>query len=100
MARPEGDLRAISADDPWPLDDPVLDPVLEPTVVDDCVISALLGGPPDADDGQPFGPLSMAPVEVRALGALADGGLLPPLRMRPRSAAGPRHTPVAEAPEK
>jgi hypothetical protein len=46
---------------------------------DDCVISVVLGAPPVAID----------PVEARALDLLADGGLLPPLRLRARrSAAG------------
>jgi len=44
---------------------------------DDCVIAVLLGGPPDEETE----PLGMDPVEVRALGALAEGGLLPPLRL-------------------
>lgn len=94
MARPERDRSVFSADDSWPLDDAVVeaDVVIDcdtcdvrGIACDDCVISALLGGPPDADDGRDNGPLSMAPVEVRALGALAEGGLLPPLRLRPRA---------------
>ena len=47
---------------------------------DDCVIAVLLGGPPDEETE----PLGIDPVEVRALGALADGGLVPPLRLRRR----------------
>ena len=38
---------------------------------DDCVVSALLGGPPgEIDDG-----------EVAALEALAESGMVPPLRL-------------------
>jgi hypothetical protein len=42
---------------------------------DDCVISVVLGAPPAAID----------PVEARALDLLADGGLLPPLRLSTRA---------------
>lgn len=38
----------------------------------DCVVSLLLGPPPE---------LSLEPDERRALGALADAGLMPPLRL-------------------
>ena len=38
----------------------------------DCVIMVLLGGPPDG--------VRLEPDEERALGALADAGLVPPLR--------------------
>lgn len=69
----------------------------------DCVVSVLLGGPPEdvalaanasepgssdrhaaytapADWG-PTGPVHIDAVEVAALGALAAGGLVPPLRL-------------------
>jgi hypothetical protein len=50
---------------------------------DDCVVTALLGGPPASELGED---------ETGALRALADGGLVPPLRMTPveglRRAAG------------
>ena len=39
----------------------------------DCVVSVMLGGPPDA----------VAPEEPRALGVLAGLGLVPPLLMQP-----------------
>jgi hypothetical protein len=39
----------------------------------DCVVTVLLGGPP-------YG-VELDPVEERALGVLADAGLVPPLRM-------------------
>jgi hypothetical protein len=42
---------------------------------DDCVVSVLLGAPPAGEIGD---------VEAGALRALADGGLVPPLRMHPR----------------
>lgn len=47
---------------------------------DDCVVTVLLGMPPAGElDAQ----------ETGALQALADGGLVPPLRMRPlRDVAG------------
>lgn len=38
----------------------------------DCVVTVLLGPPPE---------LSMEDEGLRALGALADGGLVPPLRL-------------------
>lgn len=38
----------------------------------DCVVSLLLGPPPE---------LSLEPDEQRALGVLADAGLMPPLRL-------------------
>lgn len=43
----------------------------------DCVISLLLGAPEDSQD--------LDPVEAAALGALAAGGLTPPLRLVPVS---------------
>ncbi len=46
----------------------------------DCVVSALLGPRPDV--------LEMDAGEQAALAVLADGGLLPPLRLVPRRAAG------------
>ena len=39
----------------------------------DCVVSVMLGGPPDA----------VAPDEQRALNVLAEAGLVPPLLMTP-----------------
>jgi hypothetical protein len=42
---------------------------------DDCVVSVMLGGPPD--------PHPLAPDEHRALAVLADAGLVPPLKMAP-----------------
>jgi hypothetical protein len=45
---------------------------------DDCVVSALLAAPPLGE---------LAEEETGALRALADGGLVPPLRMRPRDTA-------------
>ena len=42
----------------------------------DCVVTFLIG-PPDR---------SLDPVEQAALAVLADGGLVPPLRMMPRQA--------------
>lgn len=39
----------------------------------DCVVTVLLGGPPDG--------VELDPVEERALTVLADAGLVPPLRM-------------------
>lgn len=45
----------------------------------DCVVSALLGPPPE---------LGFDDDEQRALGVLADSGLVPPLRMV-RAVAGP-----------
>ena len=44
-----------------------------PTACGDCVVSVLLGSPPTG--------VSIAPEERRAIAALADGGLVPPLRM-------------------
>ena len=44
----------------------------------DCVVSVMLGGPPEA----------VAPEEQRALGVLAGLGLVPPLQMAP---ADPSH---------
>ena len=47
----------------------------------DCVVSVLLGGPPDD--------VVLDSVERAAIGALADGGLVPPLRLTlPGAAAG------------
>lgn len=76
----------------------------DPTVIDcdrctmrgigcgDCVVTVLLGGPP-------YG-VELDEVEERALGVLADAGLVPPLRMvksggdasPPDSAGAPGHT--------
>jgi hypothetical protein len=49
---------------------------------DDCVISVLLGGPPGSMPVHV--PVAIDGVEARALDALADGGLVPPLRLTPR----------------
>ncbi len=47
---------------------------------DDCVVSVLLG--------MPEGPIrSVADEHAQALGVLADSGLVPPLRLVPRTAA-------------
>jgi hypothetical protein len=47
---------------------------------DDCVVTALLGAPPDVE---------IAEETAVALRVLADGGLVPPLRMQlPGAAAG------------
>lgn len=49
----------------------------------DCVVSALIDAPDAAG-------AALADEEVRALGALSAGGLLPPLRLvRPVAPAGP-----------
>jgi len=47
----------------------------------DCVVSVLLGAPPGA--------LDVDEPEQRALAALADGGLVPHLRLVPRGAPEP-----------
>jgi hypothetical protein len=39
----------------------------------DCVVTVLLGGPPDG--------IQLDETERRAIAALADGGLVPPLRL-------------------
>lgn len=43
----------------------------------DCVVSVLLGAPPEG--------VQLDETERRALAALADGGLVPPLRLVPRA---------------
>ena len=43
----------------------------------DCVVTVLLGAPPDG--------VQLDETERRALAALADGGLVPPLRLVPGS---------------
>jgi hypothetical protein len=50
--------------------------VMRDIACDDCVVSVLLGAPPSGEIGD---------AEAGALRALADGGLVPPLRMSPRS---------------
>jgi hypothetical protein len=45
----------------------------------DCVVTVLLGGPPDGVD--------LDDAERQAISALAEGGLLPPLRLSQREAA-------------
>jgi hypothetical protein len=47
---------------------------------DDCVVTVLLGSPPVGE---------LEPDETVALRALADGGLVPPLRMRRPPGSGP-----------
>jgi hypothetical protein len=56
----------------------------------DCVVTVLLAelpietrGGADAD-----GVVALDPAEARALDALAEGGLLPPLRLTPRAGTG------------
>jgi hypothetical protein len=44
---------------------------------DDCVVSVLLGGPPQGD--------ALDETEVHAIDVLADAGLVPPLRMSERA---------------
>jgi hypothetical protein len=51
---------------------------------DDCVVTALL----DLDTQYAHEDLELDPDEARALDVLASGGLLPPLRLTPRSQAG------------
>jgi hypothetical protein len=46
----------------------------------DCVVSVMLGGPPEA----------VAAEDQKALGALAGLGLVPPLRMTPPAPSPPR----------
>ncbi|WP_375485436.1 hypothetical protein [uncultured Jatrophihabitans sp.] len=49
---------------------------------DDCVVSVLLGGPPDALEAAPVGAaLELDDAEQVALGSLAQAGLVPPLRL-------------------
>jgi hypothetical protein len=43
----------------------------------DCVVTVLLGGPPE----RARGPLDLDDVERVALGSLAQAGLVPPLRL-------------------
>jgi hypothetical protein len=51
---------------------------------DDCVVTALLDLDVQCSDED----LELDPDEARALDVLATGGLLPPLRLTPRSQAG------------
>jgi hypothetical protein len=54
----------------------------------DCVVTVLLGAPPEG--------VQLDDTERRAIAALADGGLVPPLRLvTGRSDAVRRHTHVA-----
>ena len=48
----------------------------------DCVVTVLLGAPPDG--------VRLDETERRALAALADGGLVPPLRLITESSDGRR----------
>ena len=50
---------------------------------EDCVVTVLLGRP---GEEAPLEPLDDE--EARALDVLADGGLIPPLRLSPRSQTG------------
>ena len=52
----------------------------------DCVVTVLLGGP-----GQH---LELDEVECQALAVLADGGLVPPLRLVPAKPAEPHQVPT------
>jgi hypothetical protein len=55
----------------------------------DCVVTALLDLPDRAIPGGPAeGLVALDPVEARALDALAAGGLLPPLRLTPKTKTG------------
>lgn len=51
------------------------------TACGDCVVTVLLGGPPDG--------VELADDERQALDVLAGAGLIPPLRAAPPSAGGP-----------
>jgi hypothetical protein len=51
----------------------------------DCVVTVLLGAPPEG--------VEMDDVERRAIEALADGGLVPPLRLIPISPTVRRRRP-------
>ena len=56
----------------------------------DCVMSVLLEAPPgwtSTEDGDGDW-VALDPAEARALGVLAEGGLLPPLRLTPRAETG------------
>ncbi|MFL6238023.1 MAG: hypothetical protein ACJ735_00830 [Actinomycetes bacterium] len=64
---------------------------------DDCVVTVLLAGAADAEMGSGLAAdltdadaayLALAPEEAQALDALAAGGLLPPLRLTPRTGTG------------
>ena len=50
--------------------------VVRPIACHDCVVSFLLGGPPE-EESQP----DLDATEVAALAVLADSGLVPPLRL-------------------
>jgi hypothetical protein len=57
---------------------------------DDCVMSVLLEAPPEwasPDEGDGAW-VALDPAEARALDVLAEGGLLPPLRLTPRAETG------------
>jgi hypothetical protein len=63
----------------------------------DCVVSVMLGGPPDAvrtpagdpGPGPDAGLISLDPDAQRALAVLADAGVVPPLRMTRPAGPGP-----------
>jgi hypothetical protein len=56
----------------------------------DCVVTVLLTELPvrTSHEPEPDGWLALDPAEARALDALAAGGLLPPLRLTPRTGTG------------
>lgn len=56
----------------------------------DCVMSVLLEAPPEWTSADPSesGWVALDPAEARALDVLAEGGLLPPLRLTPRAETG------------
>jgi hypothetical protein len=53
----------------------------------DCVVTVLLGAPPEG--------VELDEAERRAIAALAEGGLIPPLRLVPRDSRGRRRPHVA-----
>lgn len=57
--------------------------VMRDVACDDCVVSVLLAAPPARESGD----IEWGEAESGALRALAAGGLVPPVRMRPRPPA-------------
>ncbi len=57
---------------------------------DDCVVTVLLADPAGwaAEEAEVDGWVALDPAEAQALDALAEGGLLPPLRLTPRTGTG------------
>jgi hypothetical protein len=53
----------------------------------DCVVTVLLGAPPEG--------VELDEAEQRAIEALAESGLIPPLRLVPEHRPGPRRPHVA-----